>query len=36
MLPIMFIGYPSNPELMVDEKLLKKYAEKCGGPIKGI
>ena len=36
MLPIMFIGFPPNPNCTVDEKFLKKMGEKYGGDVKGI
>ena len=36
LLPIMFIGYPSNPNYTVDEKYLKHLAEKYGGPVKAL
>lgn len=36
LLPILFIGYPSNPNYVVDEVLLRKLAEKYGGDIKAM
>lgn len=36
MLPVMFIGFPPNPNYTVDEKFLKKMAEKYGGDVKGV
>lgn len=36
MLPTMFIGYPANTNYTVDEKFLKKLAERYGGPVKNI
>ena len=35
-MPILFIGYPSNPSFTIDEVLLRKLAEKYGGPIKNL
>jgi hypothetical protein len=35
-MPILFIGYPSNPNYTVDVHHLKEQAEKFGGPIKAI
>lgn len=34
LLPVLFIGYPSNPNFTVDEILLRKLAEKYGGHVK--
>ena len=36
LLPVLFIGYPSNPNYMVDEALLRKLAEKYGGLVKAM
>ncbi|CAK60357.1 unnamed protein product (macronuclear) [Paramecium tetraurelia] len=36
MLPIMFIGFPPNQSFTIDEKFLKKMAQKYGGDVKGI
>jgi len=36
MMPILFIGYPSNPNYTVDVMHLKDLAEKFGGPIKAL
>ncbi|CAD8139870.1 unnamed protein product [Paramecium octaurelia] len=36
MWPVMFIGFPPNQNYVLDEKFLKKMAEKFGGEVKGI
>lgn len=36
MLPIMFIGFPPNQSCTIDEKFLKKMAERYGGDVKGV
>ncbi|CAD8047547.1 unnamed protein product [Paramecium sonneborni] len=36
MWPVMFIGFPPNQNCVLDEKFLKKMAEKFGGEVKGI
>jgi hypothetical protein len=35
-MPILFIGYPSNPNYTVDVLHLKELAEKFGGPLKAL
>jgi hypothetical protein len=36
MMPILFIGFPSNTNYQVDQKQLRLLAEKYGGAIKAL
>ncbi|CAD8076990.1 unnamed protein product [Paramecium sonneborni] len=36
MLPVMFIGFPPNQNFTIDEKFIRKMAEKYGGDVKGV
>ncbi|CAD8132488.1 unnamed protein product [Paramecium pentaurelia] len=36
MLPVMFIGFPPNQSFTIDEKFIKKMAQKYGGDVKGV